>query len=228
MAFPTTYAGWISYIKSWLDVEDLSDTVIGQAFDLAQQRLNDDLNSMWIEAGGVVGTWSSNLAAFSIIGNIPDFNRIITVSTDATGQPLIPASFNEYLAYTSTGNNSNVLEVPSEGYDGLPQFYSVNAGGIYIWPTPVDTSVISVRYYKTVPLLVSGGVLDSNEFTRYHPNLLFMAALKEASQYIVEDERTPMWEASYQMLLDKANRNAKAAKFGQNLKREVPNLGMPW
>lgn len=231
MAVPTTYTGWISYIKSWLDVDDLSDVQIGYSLDVAQKRINDEIESMWLESGGS-HAWPVSPQLLSIQGYFPDFNRIRLVITDATSQPLKSASINEYYSYLSTGYNSNVIALDSAAYGDLPQFYTIESAGLYIWPAPVSGSIVSIRYYKTVPLLgsvVSGLTIDTNEISTYHWNLLLMAACKEASQFITEDERVPMWEQNYQNLLAAANLNSKRGKLGSTpLSREIPNMGLNW
>lgn len=225
MAFPTTYTAWLAYFKSWLDVDDLSDAQIALGMDMAQQRLNDELDSQWIETSAVI-PWNTVVPSIGIQANIADFNRVITVVTDATSQALIPRTIEEFYDYTSTAYNSNVILPAATAYGSLPQSYTISTMGIYIWPTPANASLVTVRYYKTVPLI--GGSLDFNEFTLRHPNLFCIAALKEISTFITEDDRGQMFEQQYQYLLGVANRNAKRAKFGLGLQREVPNMGAAW
>lgn len=85
-----------------------------------------------------------------------------------------------------------------------PQFYADwDYQHWLIAPTPVEDQPWEVNYYQLPPLLS-----DSNQvnwLTEYAPNMLLYRALLEATPFLKNDERIPVWQQLYQEQLATIN-----------------------
>jgi len=207
MSWPTSYAGWIARLKDWLVVVDLPDSAFGYCLDSANQRLNRDLNSQWMES-----TFSHTIVdsdPIDIEAVIPDFNRIRLVSLQ-NAFPLKVKALNEF--------KNEVAENPSGADD--PSIYTINAMKLYIWSPPAINKVVDIDYYINVPPLSE--TVDSNIFTEKHPDAYLYAALLEATPLIAEDERLQTWTTFYNNIREAINVTADRANKGSTpLQRQL-------
>jgi len=213
MAFPTTFSGWISYVRDWIGADEYSDAQIGQFLDLAHVRLNTDLMTFPMEKAitltvPVVGSEQP----IDLAMHIPDFGKIRLVVVKGIG-PLEVAAFNEYVSKVEDLTNTCVR----------PEIYTITTGQLYIWPWLGDNDVADIYYYEKVPSL--GAALDTNTFSLHHPDLLLYASVLEASPYMVEDERIPVWEGKYSIGVVSANNASTKIKFGSTpLLRKITGM----
>lgn len=206
MGWPTTYAGWIERVKKWLDVPDLADDVFGFCLDSANERLNRDLSSQWMEETYEY-TVTDPAAPIDLSSEIPDFNRMRLVTIRGR-DPLVVVALNEY----RTEKNNNT--------DTTPRIYCVNKMQVLIWPLPAVGDIIDIDYYVKVPALADDQ--DDNVFSKKHPDALLYASLLEATPYLTEDERLETWATFYTGIRESINVSAdKATKGSTPLKREV-------
>jgi len=206
MGWPTSYSEWIERVKKWLDVPDLDDDVFGFCLDSANERLNRDLNSQWMESSYPF-TVEDASAPIELAYEFNDYNRMRLVTI--RGQlPLVAVALNEYKAELINNTSS------------IPRVYCVSAMNLMIWPTPAVDDVIDIDYYVKVPAL--SDEIDENVFSKRHPDALLYAALLEATPFIVEDERLGTWTTFYNNIRDAINVTADRANKGSTpLKREV-------
>jgi hypothetical protein len=95
---------------------------------------------------------------------------------------------------------------------GRPQYYSIIAGQIEVWPTP-DTAYTGELYYYAR----TAGLSDSNTsnwILQYFPDAYLYGALTHSAPYLVDDQRTQVWASLYQNAIDGINANNEKAKFG--------------
>jgi hypothetical protein len=78
-----------------------------------------------------------------------------------------------------------------------PIFYSQQDDTVVFWPMQGDGTVILGRYYRQFGSIVTQGLQGNTFFARW-PELWLYAALTEASPYIGEVTRLPIWEQRYQ------------------------------
>lgn len=205
MGWPTNFAAWIERIKKWLDVPDLADDVFGFCLDSANERLNRDLNSQWMESSYEYVVIDGE--PIDIRNEITDFNRVRLVSVRGY-KPLIAVALNEY--------RKEVIENTSI----TPRVYCISGMQLYIWPLPAVDSTIDIDYYVKVPALSSTN--SSNIFAEKHPDALLYAALLEATPYITEDERLNTWSTFYNNIREAINVTADRANKGSSpLTREI-------
>lgn len=206
MGWPTDFAGWIERVKKWLDVPDLDDDVFGFCLDSANERLNRDLTSQWMEETYEFTVVDSS-EPIDLESEIPDYNRMRLVTVRGY-EPLVALALNEFRA--EKVNNT----------DTTPRFYCVNKRQLMIWPAPAVDDIIDIDYYVKVPALSSDE--DSNVFSEKHPDALLYAALIEATPFLTEDERLETWAVFYTGIVNSINVTADRANKGSTpLKREI-------
>ena len=99
---------------------------------------------------------------------------------------------------------------PNEADTGTPQFYAdYDYQNWLIVPTPSVAQTCEILYYQQPALL--GNDLQSNWLTEYAPDVLLYAALLEATPFLKNDERVPLWREMYD--------RAAQALSGEDLKR---------
>ena len=85
---------------------------------------------------------------------------------------------------------------PDDTVTGEPLYYAdYNYSNWLIAPTPDDTYPIEVVYYELPVLLDDAN--QSNWLTEYAPELLLYASLLEATPFLKNDERIPIWQSMY-------------------------------
>lgn len=194
-----TYADWVSGIRNWIVADEFTDAQIQQFLALAQIRLNRDLMSYPMEKQAphvIVSAAPINLAS-----TITDFNKVRLVRYPGVGSLEVKA-INEMV---------NLLE--QDTATGIPEVYAVDAGLLYMHPTPSSTgATITVFYYQMVPPIGPG--LNTNIFTNHHSDCLLYATLLEAAAYMAEDERIPVWEKNYVAAVKASNVDPSNVKKG--------------
>jgi hypothetical protein len=110
---------------------------------------------------------------------------------------------------TGTGSNtrvqlfSRVYEYvrsywPNDTLTEEPVFYAdYNYTNWIIAPTPNSAYPIEILYYE-LPVLLDENT-QTNWLTQYAPNLLLYATLLEATPFLKNDERIPVWQSMYAM-----------------------------
>jgi hypothetical protein len=210
MAFPTSYTGWVAYVRNWIGADDYSDAQIGQFLDLAQVKLNTDLMSFPMEKLFHHTVLAPDPIDLALI--IPDFGKIRLVSVQGVG-PLDVAALNEYVEKGQDLLNTCIT----------PTLYNIDAGKLYIWAWPAIDAVVDIHYYEKVPALST--LVASNTFSLHHPDLLLYAASLEAAPYMVEDERIQVWESKYTGGVLAVNAASAKIKMGSTpLKRQITGL----
>ena len=89
---------------------------------------------------------------------------------------------------------------PDDSQTGIPKFYcDYNYDTWLVAPTPSDTYSFEVLYYERPQPLDSTN--QTNWFTIYAPQALLYGSLLQAMPFLKNDERTPMWQAQYQAIM---------------------------
>ena len=87
---------------------------------------------------------------------------------------------------------------PNETESAEPEFYAdYNYTNWLIVPTPDVAYPIEILYYELPALLDESN--QTNWLTQYAPNLLLYATLLEATPFLKNDERIPVWQSMYAM-----------------------------
>lgn len=203
MPLYATYSAWVAGVKDWLDADHLTDAQIGGFISLAQARLNRELNAWEMEAT------ASPVAAAGAVSLPADFNRIRQVSISGVGT---------YDASTK-GEIANM----AAKYDESRRLFAIDAGSITLYPVISDGVTVVIDYYVKVPEISVS--VDTNLFTTNYSDVMLWASLVEGSGFIVEDERSAIFEAKFQTALEQSNQQPKKVKFGSTpLRRFVRSV----
>lgn len=107
---------------------------------------------------------------------------------------------------------------PNEALTGEPALYSDYGYDHWlIAPTPDIAYPYEVSYYELPPLLDE--TLQTNWLTEYAPQLLLYGALLEASSFLKNDERIPVWQSMYDRAAATLNGEDLAKILDRNSKR---------
>jgi|SRR5215471_2551236 len=211
----TTYAGWLNGLKQWIDVDDLTDDIFATCLQLAQVRLNRELNSQWMEGNAPLTVVTPGIP-LSLISGIPDYNRVRLVVSSQNLLPLEVQAFNEYQLKVSELYGQGVAPSPTSE---LPCWYAIESLSLYVAPYAAADSTLTVYYYKQITPISPTN--DSNVFTQKHFDCMLYASCLEVSRFIVEDERIPVWQTAYDDAIAKINSTAVRSKLGSTPLRRV-------
>lgn len=200
MAFPTTYNGWIEYVRDWLNADEYSEAQVAAFLDLAQVRLNREMEAYGMEAVATVPVVDTD--PITILTSVTDFNKVRLVSIVGVG-PYDVMAINEM--------KSKLEPNPDAVSSNCKGWYCIDAGKLYLYPR-LQTGSIELFYYKKVPALSTS--VATNVFSVDHPDALLYAALLAAAPYMGDNEDTQVWEGQYAIALAVANAVPNSIKRG--------------
>ncbi len=85
---------------------------------------------------------------------------------------------------------------------GEPQFYSIQAGALYLAPIPNGNYSLVIDYYAKFDALSNSNT--TNWLLTNHPDIYLYGAAVHSAPYIQNDSRLPMWQQMYGMALEGA------------------------
>ena len=141
-------------------------------------------------------------------------NLTVNASTMTTGQNVIdkPARWHKTVSMNITvaGQRQPVFNRryeylreywPDPASTDVPKFYcDYDYTHWMVAPTPDADYVFEVLYYERVQPLDSSN--QTNWFTTYAPQALLYGALLQAMPFLKNDDRIPMWQAQYKLIMD--------------------------
>jgi len=174
-----TFAGLKATIADYLNRDDLT-TIIPSFITIAEAKFNRKLRvrQMVTRAEGQIETsffaypadW---LEAKEFQLNTNPITRLKFV-TEAQGDEL------KATRYTTVGT---------------PVYYTITGSQLEFIPTPDTTYSAELTYYAKIPALSDSNT--SNWLLAYAPDLYLYGALIEATPYLKDDERLPVWSQMY-------------------------------
>lgn len=214
MAFPTTYSGWLTYLRDWTSADEYSDGQLGSFLDLAQLRLNREMESYGMEA--VLTIPVSAPTPITISSAVTDFRKVRLVVVQGY-PPLDVASLVEI--------QQSIQQAANGTSDVIPEKYCIDADRLYIYPT-ISSGNIDFYYYKEIPALSASPLVNSNVFSTKYPDALLYASLLAAAPYMKENEDIDAWSNAYLAALSTANAESDKIKKGSTpLVRKVNTYG---
>ena len=140
----------------------------------------------------------------------------------------LPSDFLEAVRYYVTSNDTNSLELISQGEmlerrernlntSGRPQYYAITAGQAEFYPTPDGTYTAELYYMQRITALSDSNT--SNWVLQYYPDAYLYGALVHSAPYLAEDNRTAVWSSLYQNAINAINMESEKAKFGGSGRR---------
>lgn len=127
----------------------------------------------------------------------------------------LPTDFLEVRSFTYdlASNSPRKLEFisPEQGDaleyagNGPPKWYSFVGGAIRLYPTPDQAYAYTLRHYAKIPAL-SGSQTTNHIITNY-PDAYLYGCLLEATAYIGDDPRIPLWKAGFDEVIAEIERH---------------------
>lgn len=184
-----TYNGLLDRLKAYLERGSTvaSDRTVYEELpnliNLAERRLAREL-----KVQGTVSVVSSTMVNGTAVYQKPDrwretvSIRVGTGSGYNTMVEVYPRAYEYMRSYW-----------PDQTSEDQPRFYAdYDYQHWFVAPTPDDNYPYEVLYYELPPLL--DDTTQTNWFTEYAPDALLYASLLEASPFLKNDERIPVWE----------------------------------
>ena len=191
----TTYAELKTAIANWLNRDDLT-SVIPDFISLAEADMDRKVRHWRMEERA-----TANIDARYT--QLPSgFMEAVRFHLDVDERPIelvTPLSLQTYRR-----RNADTT--------GRPQYYSIIAGQLEVWPTPDGTYTGELYYYARTAALTDSNT--SNWILQYFPDAYLYGALMHSAPYLVDDQRTGVWASLYQAAIDGINSNNEKAKFG--------------
>jgi hypothetical protein len=100
---------------------------------------------------------------------------------------------------------------PVRSSDGTPKYFAREATNFIFGPYPDSGYTIKGLYYKKLTALSAANT--TNWLTDDVPDLILMASLCEAAPWMANDERIPVWERRYALLVDQIQRQDDTEEF---------------
>jgi hypothetical protein len=93
---------------------------------------------------------------------------------------------------------------------GQPRYFTIIGSEIELLPTPDSNYTIEMVYRKNVPALLSN---STNWLLTLAPDAYLYGALLEASPYLKNDQRIPVWAAGFSNAIDGLNNLGLTSAF---------------
>lgn len=198
MAEAMTFDSLKTDLQRYLERGDVDDPTVFEQLprliNLAERAIVTELKLL-----GMLDVVTTNLISGTSVYAKPDLWRETVSMNFGTGLDnnlrvqLFPRAYEYCRMYWPNSNDRDV-----------PEFYAdYNYTHWLIVPTPVATYPIEINYYQQPPYL--GDSNQTNWLSMYQPNLLLYRSLLEATPFLKNDERIPVWQSMYSSMKDAVN-----------------------
>lgn len=197
------------YIRDWLGTSStrLSDSTLLQIVNLAVKDVARATDAWPAETSAtkaiVAGTNSYSIVGLS--ANVADRITSCYYANLVDGGSMVVLNEISFAEFNDKYGETNTMST------GSPVEYAVYGDGLYLGPTPDANFNLRVTLYTAWPALSSGS--DHNAITDYAMEAVLFKSLVYATQYMLEDERVPMFERMYQDQLGKLAYVSRASKY---------------
>ena len=184
-----TYTSLVENIESYLERTDTATLAkIPLFIMLAEQVIASQIKFL----GNLTVNTSNMVASTSIIAKPARWHKTVSmnVTVDGSRQPVLNRRYEYLREYW-----------PSPTDTGIPVFYAdYDYSNWLIAPTPDLAYAFEVLYYERVQPLETSN--QTNWFTIYAPQALLYGSLLQAMPFLKNDERIPMWQGQYKLIMD--------------------------
>jgi hypothetical protein len=183
-----TYDTLVENIQSYLERTDTATLdKIPLFIMLAEQVIASEIKFL-----GNLTVVESNMTSSNPVINKPvRWHKTVSmnVTVDGVKQPVLLRKYEYLREYW-----------PDQTQTDVPKFYcDYDYENWLVAPTPAENFDFEVLYYERVQPLDSSN--QTNWFTQYAPQALLYGSLLQAMPFLKNDERTPIWQAQYQAIM---------------------------
>ena len=190
----TNYTELKASIANFLARDDLT-TQIPDFISIAESRMSRELQARSQEKRA-----TASLVAGDAFVSLPTDLRSIRLVKLNTN----PTEVLEY--YTPTKLN----ELYAGNANGKPRAYTIIGGEIKFAPSPDTAHTAEIVYMEGVPDL--SDVTSTNEVLTRHPDAYLYGALAAASVYLMDDQKTTVYEQLFTRSIDEIKREEERGK----------------
>jgi len=184
-----TYTSLVENIQSYLERTDTATLdKIPLFIMLAEQVIASQIKFL--------GNLTVNTSTMTIGANVIDkpacWHKTVSMNITVSGerQPVFNRRYEYLREYW-----------PDPAETEVPKFYcDYDYTHWMVAPTPAAAYDFEVLYYERVQPLDSSN--QTNWFTIYAPQALLYGALLQAMPFLKNDERIPMWQGQYKLIMD--------------------------
>jgi hypothetical protein len=184
-----TYDSLVENIQSYLERTDTATLdKIPLFIMLAEQVIASQIKFL----GNLTVNTSNMVSGVSTIAKPARWHKTVSMNITVGGsrQPVLNRRYEYLREYW-----------PSPTDTGVPVYYAdYDYSNWLIAPTPNTTYAFEVLYYERVQPLDSSN--QTNWFTIYAPQALLYGSLLQAMPFLKNDERIPMWQGQYKLIMD--------------------------
>tara|TARA_Y100000310_G_C20692113_1_gene823008 strand:- start:1135 stop:1761 length:627 start_codon:yes stop_codon:yes gene_type:complete len=166
----------ISSVQDTLNRSDL-DSVVPDWIEMAEAEFNRVLRirQMYARATATASTQFVSLPT--------DFLEMRNIQIDSS-----PPFALEYL----TPERMDDIRYDNNNPTGKPFYYTIQGSTVELYKTPDTSYTLQIGYFQKVDALSASNT--SNFILDNWPDLYLYQTLTHSSPYLMEDERTPVWE----------------------------------
>ena len=183
-----TYDSLVENIQSYLERTDTATLEkIPTFIMLAEQIIASQIKFL----GNLTVNESNMVATESIIEKPARWHKTVSmnVTVDGVRNPVLLRKYEYLREYWPNATNTDI-----------PKFYAdYDYTHWLVAPTPASNYSFEVLYYERIQPLDSSN--QTNWFTIYAPQALLYGSLLQAMPFLKNDERTPMWQQQYDLIM---------------------------
>lgn len=184
-----TYDSLVENIQSYLERSDAATLdKIPLFIMLAEQVIASQIKFL----GNLTVNTSTMTAGQNVIDKPARWHKTVSmnITVDGARQPVLIRKYEYLREYW-----------PNPTLEGTPVFYcDYDYTHWMVAPTPDAAYNFEVLYYERVQPLDSSN--QTNWFTIYAPQALLYGSLLQAMPFLKNDDRVPMWQGQYKLIMD--------------------------
>lgn len=189
-----TYSELKTAVANFLARDDLTDR-IPEFIALAEARMGRELETRSQEKRATA-TLTSGDAFVSLPTDLRSI-RLVKLNTSPT----------ETLEYYTPNKLS---ELYSDGISGKPRGYTIIGSEIKFGPTPDSSYTAEIVYIEGMPALSDSNT--SNTTLTRHPDAYLYGALATASVYLMDDQKTTLFEQLFTRAIEEIKKDEERGK----------------
>jgi len=193
----STYSELQSSITNWLR-RDGDTNLVATAPDLIlllEAQLNRDLRHRRMETNTTL-TLSTSTDLVALPSDYIE-TKTLTVQTS----PLTPMTF---------VSQSQLIQNHRDGSTGIPTEYTIVGDNIKVGESPDSGYSVELVYFQQVPDLATN---LTNWVLTHHPDIYLFGSLLQASPFLGDDERVPVWAAYYERAREGLKNDAARSSY---------------
>lgn len=183
-----TYDSLVDDISTYLERTDAATLAkIPTFIMLAEQVIASQIKFL----GNLTVQTSAMVASQNIVDKPARWHKTVSMNVTVAGQryPVLLRKYEYLREYW-----------PDPAETSVPKFYcDYDYTHWLVAPTPASAYNFEVLYYERIQPLDSSN--QTNWFTIYAPQALLYGTLLQAMPFLKNDERTPLWQAQYDQIM---------------------------